>query len=338
MNNWRYPISGPTGRSWRRGGVLAWWGALVLACWVGRQTLGAGEVSSGLTAFHFGFSTSVMANVNHNDAKAAVKAWARIVAQERDIPADPDPSILDSVREMEAGIRAGNLDAMAMTLPEYRHLAARFSFAELFVCTYGGKTNLNYLLLVRADSGIQSLADLRGKTLNFFESPKTSLALAWLDIELARQRAKIVDSHFARVTRARKLTSAVLPVFFKQCDATLVDSVGYETMCELNPQVGKQLKPLLASALFMPTVFCLRADYQPRIKPRVLEALAQLHQSPAGQQLLTALQYERMQLTDRSCLEEGLELLATHERMCGPERGRELGILMNADPARRSPP
>lgn len=277
----------------------------------------AGGSEEGATPFRFCFSGSMLANINTSDARAAVKAWAQIVAKERHIPADPDPSILDSVQEIDKGIRARTLDAIAMTLPEYRQLSARHSFAELFVAVQGGRTNVNYHLLVRADSGIRSLEELEGKTLNFYENPRTSLALIWLDTLLAARCKRTGGAFLGRVTRTPKLASAVLPVFFKKCDAALVDGSGFVTMCELNPQLGQQMRILETSPLLVPSVFCFRADYQPSIKGRVIEALSQLHTSPAGLQVLTVLQYEKMQLADASCLQSGLNLLAQHERLCG---------------------
>jgi hypothetical protein len=39
-----------------------------------------------------------------------------------------------------------------------------------------------------------------------------------------------------------KLAKAVPPVFFRQCPACVVTRNGFQTVCELNPQAGRQLK------------------------------------------------------------------------------------------------
>jgi hypothetical protein len=57
----------------------------------------------------------------------------------------------------------------------------------------------------------------------------------------------------------------------------------------------------------------MRAGYQPGTKEKIIEALADLHSSPAGQQVLAVLQFERILATNSTCLERSLRLLSASE-------------------------
>ena len=306
----------PVGRSrgWLGAGVSLAVALIPLVLAALGSSQGAASAAE-VTAFQFGFSSNMLASVNHSDARAAIKVWAQVVARERDISADPDPRILSGVKEISDGLKAQALDAIALTTVEFRELSRESRFSNLFLAVQGGRTNVEHLLLVHRDGPIQDLAGLQGRKLSCYENPRTSLALIWLDTVLRQQALPLATTFFGQVARTPKLSAAVLPVFFRQSDACLVDRLGFDTMCELNPQVGKQLKVVAVSPAFVPMLFCMRPDYTPAIKGRIIDALAQLHTSPAGQQVFTVLQFEKIQTAGISCLDSALEVLAQHDQL-----------------------
>ena len=92
------------------------------------------------------------------------------------------------------------------------------------------------------------------------------------------------------ITPKDKVSAVVLPVFFRAADACLVTRQGFRTMSELNPQVGRQLREIAASPPLLPTVTCIRADYEPTIREIAVEAIREAGKNPASQQLLTVFQ------------------------------------------------
>ncbi len=50
--------------------------------------------------FRIGFSRGMFTDVNENDARAAIKVWGETIAEERGVPADPDPAIFKDMAEM----------------------------------------------------------------------------------------------------------------------------------------------------------------------------------------------------------------------------------------------
>jgi phosphonate transport system substrate-binding protein len=87
-------------------------------------------------------------------------------------------------------------------------------------------------------------------------------------------------------------------------------------MCELNPQISKQLKIITNSPAIVPAVFCFRADVPGEIKEPYIEGLRELHQHPAGQQVLTIFHRDKLEEHPASCLQSALDMVETHRRLC----------------------
>ena len=267
------------------------------------------------SVFRIGFSSMMFSDVNKNDAKAAVKAWAQTVARERGIETDPDPSILTGMDELAAALRSKQVDMVALLAEEYRALNAAVPLAPLFVAYLNGKVEEELVLLAHRDSGIESVEDLKERRLIIHRNPRASLAVCWLDSVLLEKGLRSTAEFMGRVDENNKLSSVVLPVFFRQSDACLVTRSGFDTMSELNPQIGKTLKVLATSPKVVPVVLCFRADYAPAFKDKVLAGLRDLHLSPAGQQVLTIFHSEKLEEMPTSGLQSALDLLARREKL-----------------------
>ncbi len=240
--------------------------------------------------FRVGFSNAMFTDVNENDAKASVKVWGQSIARERGIPTDPDTRIFQSPAEMSRALRDRTVDAVGITVLEYAALVPEVRLAPIFVTHTGGRSREQYLVLVHRDSKIDRLADLRGKSLTFHQNSRVRLAQPWLDTLLIQETGKPAAELLGGVTHTLKLSKVVLPVFFRQSDACVVTLTGFETMRELNPQVGQQLKIVARSPEVVPSVFCFRADYAPAFKEELYAGIRDLHKTVAGQQVLTVFQ------------------------------------------------
>jgi phosphonate transport system substrate-binding protein len=264
-------------------------------------------------------------DVNENDAKAAVKLWGQTVARERGIESDPEPRILKDMAAIDQALRGSQVDAVGIMTHEYDALSKDIRMAPIFVTYNCGRMDDEYLLLVHRDSRIESVGDLQGRNVTFYENPRASLAPPWLDTLLVKNGLKRATEFFARVSRISKLPKAVLPVFFRQSDACVVTRSGFETMNELNPQVGKQLKIVASSPKLVSAVFCFRADYSPPFKNQLMAGLRDLHTTPAGQQVLTIFHSEKMEEQPASVLKSATDLLAEHRRLCAPSNEVKTG-------------
>lgn len=266
--------------------------------------------------FRLAFSEKMFSQVQIEDARVAMKVWLMTVFRERSIPTDPDPKIYGSLEEMLKGSPGKPAEGFGLTADECWRLSKEIKIDRLVVGAVNGQIAEEYVVIVHRDSGIEGLPDLRGRSLIALDNPRMSLAITWLDTFLLQNGMHTSDKFFKPITVANKLSQVVLPVFFRNSDACLVTRRGFQTMSELNPQVGKQLRILEASQELVPIVFAFRADYASPFREQMLVEMRRLPETPAGQQILTLLQTERVEEQQMSCLDATFELLSTHQRLC----------------------
>lgn len=271
--------------------------------------------------FHIGFSAATFGEVNENDAIAAVRIWAQALAKEREIAADPQPKILHGIAEIAAALTNKAVDCLNLTTDEYYALRGLVAMDGFVVAVKGRSITEEYVLLVHRASGLERLSDLRGRKLALLHSSRASLVPAWTETILAREGLGLTNGFFSQIISEPKISKIVLPLFFRQVDACVVTRSGFETMSELNPQVGQQLKVIASSPPIVPVLFCFRADYTSPVRTKVLDELAHWHETAAGRQILTLFQTETLEEAPFNCLDTGLELLAEHQRLCGPTNG-----------------
>lgn len=110
-------------------------------------------------------SSATFTNVNHNDARAAIKVYFDIVAQRRGLLADCKIDIVDSVTEIRERLQSHAVDLMVMSVADYLELEnSRLIVPALTnALTAQGGASYSYLLLVNPSSGITTIAGLRGK-------------------------------------------------------------------------------------------------------------------------------------------------------------------------------
>ncbi len=259
--------------------------------------------------FRVAFSAAMFSDVNPNDARAAVKGWAQTVARQRGIATDPAPSIITDLPGLSEALLSNRVDAVGITTEEYWTLSRSTPLNPVFIAGNGGRLRESFVVLVHRESGLKTLADLHERKLLVYQNPMASLAPHWLDTLLLEDGHPLAAEFLKEATSDTKLTRVVLPVFFKQSDACLVTRSGFDTMNELNPQLGRTLEVIATSPEFVPSVFCLRGSYAPPFKDNLLTGLRELHLTPAGQQVLTIFKIDRLVDEPASCLDSSLALL-----------------------------
>ena len=244
----------------------------------------------------------------------------KMLAKDRGLDIDPDPIILNGAEEIAQALRSKYIDAIALPVNEYWKVRKEVDPRVFIGSSHEGRITEKYVLLVHQDSGINRIEDLRGRSVKFWKNSRMSLSSAWLDITLLSEGCPRV-AEFCRVTRDSKLSNVVLPVFFRQSDACVVTRSGFEAMSELNPQVSQRLKVLAASVELVTSGFCFRRDYHGPLHETVVTEMKQLVATPAGRQVQTLFQFGSLESIPVSCLDSALELLTTHERLCGETNG-----------------
>ena len=285
----------------------------------------AGEERSPTAPVRFAFSSRLFSEVNENDAQAAMKAWGQSLSAERNIPFDPAIRILTGTEAIADAVRNQLIDVLTLPTDEYWEVSRMVPLGSIVFGTNENQITEEYVLLIRNDSEIQRLADLRGHSLVVFQNTRTILAPTWLEIELLQHQLGRTAQFWGRVTESTKLLRVILPVFFRQADACLVSLRGFETMVELNPQIGQQLKILAKSEPVIPALLCFRGDYLSSYREKIIEEAIRVNETPAGRQTLALFQAGRLLRGDPASLASTCALLELHRGLCAAASGAQPG-------------
>jgi ABC-type phosphate/phosphonate transport system substrate-binding protein len=233
-----------------------------------------------------------MGAVNRTDVKAALKVWLMSVTRERNLIVDPYPVVMDSVREMVEALQQKQVDMITAATDEFLEIEKTVPLENLFATQVGGKVSERYVLLVHGDHGPSQLKDLIGQSLIILDNPREALAPMWLDMELLHNHLPISTRLFGKITHTSKLNLAILPVFFNQATAALVDERGFETACQLNPQMAKGIRTLAISPELVPSLTAYRSDGSAVVVQNYKKEAVRLGETPSGKLILNLFQID----------------------------------------------
>lgn len=295
-------------------GVL--WAPLALLGVISAPAAEPGEGLKPLT-LNVGFTRYAFSNVNRNDAEAAFKVFVQTVARKRGYAITSTTRVFEDAADFEPEIQSGKINLVIIDTWRFLGMNIHQVVSPFFVTTQRGDAGKRYVVLTRQGSQLDKLEDLRGKEILELEVTEANLGRFWLETLLVSSRLGTHETFFSRVQIVNKSSAIVLPVFFGQKPACLVDEAGFEVMKELNPQVGKMLQVVRISEPLADAVLCLRNDGWPNEQQKrdVISALAELHTDPAGQQILTLFKIGQLLPFEEAQLKTVRQLRATHDQL-----------------------
>lgn len=271
-------------------------------------------------------TTASLGPVHPVEAVAAFETYANAYASALGVPVLVKVTVFDSLAEMSRSLQQGREKITGLQTEDYLRLREDVALDVVFAPEMSGEISERYLLLVHVDSGLEELAHLRGKDLLAHIGTRMGMADTWLEGLLLGAHFPESRSFFRGVRRRAKLSSVVLPVFFRQADACLVAQSGFDTMRELNPQVGQLLRAIASSPAVVPFVTCIRSDFTGPNRRRTETAYLEAHLHPAGQQTLMLFGFDRMRRCTERDLESAREMMRRyHQRRRDAHSGNERG-------------
>ena len=244
---------------------------------------------------HVGFTRSSFRNVNPSDAEAAFQVFTKTVGRQLGYDLDTSTRLFDSAATCETEVKKGSLTLVIVDAMEYLNMDIP-DMEPAFVHYEQGVVLKEYLLLTRRGSGLNTLADLRGKDIVVLSSKSGAVSMNWLEVLLLEQGLPAKDTFFHKVEVVTKPSTAVLPVFFGSKPACVVDRLSYQIMVELNPQVDSILLPIVVSEPYLDSITCVtRSGFKTeRARTDLWQSLLDLHLNPAGRQILTLFKVDQL--------------------------------------------
>jgi phosphonate transport system substrate-binding protein len=240
------------------------------------------------------FTPQAFFNIDPRDAIGAARVW--INNADRKLGNNPETTVLyhTTQSEVEKALARNEIDILISIADEFINLRDKYGLLPVLSTDYGKNFYDELLLLVRADSGIARVEQLRGKSLRIEGGQKGTIPMKWLDTLLEDKRSSSPREFFGNISELPKASQIIMPVFFGQADSCIASLTSFETMSELNPQLGKKLKILEKSPGFVTGIIAVRKGIQNRRRDALVEAIRDMGGDPKGKQVLTIFRINRL--------------------------------------------
>ncbi|MES9945627.1 MAG: PhnD/SsuA/transferrin family substrate-binding protein [Candidatus Thiodiazotropha sp.] len=186
--------------------------------------------------------------------------------------------IYDTDEMLGNQLTSGMLDAVIMNPISYLDNIEYLNSESTYAIQHGSSTKAKYLLLVRRDSGINSLEALSNKKL--IVPTGHVVGLRFLDVELLRAGMPVAAESFSEVRYTNETNAAIINLFFGQVDAALVTDFSYQVASELNRQIPQSLQEIRSSQPLIHMVIAVRKDFPPNIVEKFLPFAETLNEFP----------------------------------------------------------
>jgi len=285
---------------------------LALTCSLGM----ADKVKPDVEYLNVGYTKSLLSDVDFKDAQVAMNLWVKELSKADKNPLYPRSILINDLPSLIRAINAKEVDVLGLSCLDYFKIRDKVNLEPAMVVIIGGKPSKEFSLITRWDKSPRNVVDLRNtKLLVNDEKPGNGVPLMWLDTFLVKQGASSSRKFFASIKEVDKVSQAVLPVFFNQVDSCLVSRSGFETMAELNPQIGEQLAIVATSPGFVLGGVFFRKDFREDIKKLIMDTCMKFCTYPAGKQIVTLFKAEAFAPFKPSYFETLLDLTKEYERL-----------------------
>ncbi len=232
-----------------------------------------------------GFAVTLFGEVDLQDAKVAMETWSDELGKLMNL--QPHALIFANLAEVKTLIKNRALDLVVLDALDYLHLQGQEYLEPVLTGMVNGQLGYDFILVAHRNIGISQLSQLRGKTLNLQGIRGTdAIPRLWLDALLREQGLTNSAAFFSKIKTVKKSSQAVLPVFFNKVDAAVITREAYNTLVELNPQIGQSLAIIASSPRYLQSLLTVRKDLPDDVKEQIIAASLKLSSYPRGCQIL----------------------------------------------------
>jgi ABC-type phosphate/phosphonate transport system substrate-binding protein len=265
--------------------------ALVLLCSMVFSTRSHAEDD-----FHFslGYTGSAYLETTNKDIKAAVSVLIQKITWKSFDKSEAQ--YYDNISEMAAALKSGKIQVMCGAPEEFMKLRALTPLDPILITASGSGNETELLLLVRKDSGIRSLLDLKNKSI-VMPARNTSvdnMFQVWIETLLMRAGYSSSETFFSSLKENRSTSRGIMTVFFRQADACVVTRQLFNLSTELNPQIGRELVPIARINKLSQGIISVDRRLPVNLREKIKQAFLAVTESPEGKQLLMFFQISRM--------------------------------------------
>ena len=148
-----------------------------------------------------------------------------------------------------------------------------------------GESTYYGIIFARKDSGIDTVADMKGKRFAFVERATTAGYLFPMAV-LRENNVFDLKSFFSETFFSGSHDATVLEIFNRQADIGAAKNTVFYRVLDSRPDIAQTLKVLFTSERVPSNGLCLRADIDPAIREKLKKILLDMDKDPEGREVL----------------------------------------------------
>ncbi|MBK7498549.1 MAG: PhnD/SsuA/transferrin family substrate-binding protein [Ignavibacteriales bacterium] len=244
--------------------------------------------------YRFIYSKELFFNTKTEDAIALTKIFTEKVKKKNGIEDEAEIVICKNDEELIDATKT-NFDFVLSTTVALVRLLKIGNVKPVLVNQTQGSYGFVYYLVTRKDKNINHLSDLKNRKLNILARSDGQTPSLWLEKILRDNKLPVKNRFFEEITFDYKPTNILLPVFFNKLDAAVITKESFDVMCELNPNIKKDLNILATSKTLLFGV--LSFDTKSKNKERekfIYDILTTMENDADGRQFLSLFSLDKI--------------------------------------------
>jgi phosphonate transport system substrate-binding protein len=237
-------------------------------------------------AWGVAFQRTMFLNSDYNDAKAAIIVYVQKLQDQLLKGFSMKPVYFEDTEDLLNNYSKENLGVITLSSVDFLTYKTRLSLYPILVNSGKIDPLETYLILTRNNENINGIEALADKKIGMQPKGNDPIPVMWLDVLLESVKRVKTNKLFTKIVTDKTESQLILSLFFGQLDACLVTKTAFETMVEINPQIGRQLKILNSSPGYIRAVSSFTIKFKnSKYSPDLLTHLTRLDNYASGRQL-----------------------------------------------------
>lgn len=224
-------------------------------------------------------------------------------------------NIYATSQELYSAVKEGKVKLIFGTPMEFFSLEPYMAEAKILSGSVNEKNKMRLYLLVRKDSNIRNIAQIKGKSLDVPRWLIDDIGGLYLDTLLLENKFPDYKSMFASVQKSKNSNQSIINVFFNKNDVALVTESEFEIASELNPQIKLQLAVIQASEPYYSFISAATKTMDTDLMNIAKQAALNLDKTVKGKNILKLFKSSGLLETDISGLENIRNLIQKNQQL-----------------------
>jgi len=204
----------------------------------------------------------------------------------------------ETYAEINNLLKAGEIDAAFVCGGPYVDGHDSFGLELLVAPQAYGKTVYYSYIIVPFDSQVKSLEELRGRVFAFTDPLSNTGKL--VPTYMLAKMGETPDSFFSKYIYTYKHDKSIERVAQKLVDGAAVDSLVWEYVNRINPELTSKTKVIKKSPPYGIPPVVVRPGLSPKLKKQIKDILLNAHKDEAGRQILRKMMIDKFVVIDDS--------------------------------------